>query len=122
MPKSPTALGLAVEAAISTRFARHRESVQYLACFRTAEGSVFACERVTAAHINLWLPEQEAVKRAAENANLRVERRIAWPDGPNGKYGRISSLKSISGLRDEPLLQIKVTTVGEAMQVLEMLS
>lgn len=47
--KVPSSLGAAIEAAVAhdTRFSQHREPVQYLCCFRTSGGRVFAYERVT---------------------------------------------------------------------------
>jgi hypothetical protein len=68
--KEPSQLGRMIEEAVERepRFISHPDNVQYLCCFRTISGKVFAFERVTKGHINLWLPEDRRVKAAAEVA------------------------------------------------------
>ena len=122
MPKLPSPLGVAIELAVEARFIRHCDPVQYLATFRTSKGTVFAMERVTQGHINLWLPEQDEVRREAERAGLSIERTVAWANGRAAPYGRISSLKTIPMLRDEPLFRVRVSGVDDALKVLEKLS
>lgn len=118
MSKSPSALGADIESAVATRFARHRDSTQYLACFRAKNGSVFAFERVTLKLINMWLPEQETVKREAERVGSLVTRSVPWPKGRSLNYGRISSLKSVPELCDEPLLRVQVASATDALRIL----
>ncbi len=122
MPKNPSPLGMAIEAALGERFARHRDPVQYLASFRTPCGAIFACERITKGHINLWLSGHPAVKAAAEAEGLPIRRSVPWQDGREGDYGRISSLKSMPEMRDEPLYVVQVTVAGEAVSMAEALS
>jgi hypothetical protein len=122
LSKSPSALGAEMESVVATRYARHRNNVQYLACFRTAKGSVFAFERVTHKHINLWVPEQDAAKREAERVASSVVRSVAWPNGRGSNYGRISSLKSVPELRDAPLLRIQILRATDGLQILEALA
>jgi hypothetical protein len=119
--KTTSALGQAIEDLIAAEpaFIRHRKNVKYVCCFRNSRGSVFAFERVTVKHINLWLPDNAAAKAAAEKLGLLVDLSVPWtiPE----KYGRISSLKSIEELRDEPLFRVQVTTPAEAIAVLSAL-
>jgi hypothetical protein len=122
LSKSPSALGTEIESAVAARYVRHRNNVQYLGCFRTAKGSVFAFERVTLKHINLWLPEQDAAKREAERVASSVVRSVPWPNGRGSNYGRISSLESVPELCDEPLLRIQVVSASDAIQILEALT
>ena len=119
LPRSPSALGVAVESALESHFARHREPVQYLAAFRSSSGTVFAIERVTLTQIMLWLPDQESVRRAADRAGIAAMLSVPWPAGRSGKYGRISSLKAIPELVDAQLLKVAVTTAGDAMSLAE---
>ncbi len=121
MSRELSKIGIEIEGAIARNFVRHSESVKYMSYFRTPGGSVFGVEQGTSNHINLWLPEQEDVRRAAEDATLPVDRKVAWPNGRDSRYGRISSLKSIPELRDAPLLKVQVTTVGESMRVVHAL-
>src|SRR5208337_5503000 len=120
MARTLSTLGVAIEDAVASRFQPHSERVKYMAYFRTPRGSVFAVEQGTSKHINLWLPEQEAVRHEAERERLHVNRSVPWPDAtkPN-RYGRISSLQSVQELCDAILLKVQVTTVGKAMRVLE---
>jgi hypothetical protein len=119
--KAPSPLGVAIEAVVNrdTRYRRHKEPVQYLCCYRTAVGRVFAFERVTKSHINLWLPEDAAVRSAAEKEGLQVTKSVPFPNraGPN-LYGRISSLTAIPELRDAALYRIAVTSAGQAIEVI----
>ena len=119
MPKEPSILGASIETELARSFARERSPIQYLCTFRTPSGTVFAAERVTKGHINLWIPVQEAAQREAENSGLSIAKSIPWPDGPFGNYGRISSLKSIPSLVQSRLLKIQVTTAAEAMKIAE---
>jgi hypothetical protein len=119
--KAPSPLGAAVEAAVDRdiRFRRHREPVQYLCCYQTAEGRVFAFERVTKTQINLWLPESAAVRSAAEKEGLLVRKSVPFPDPTKPtRYGRISSLKPITELCDASLYRIVVISAGQAIAVL----
>ena len=92
--KAPSPLGAAIEAAVDRdiRFRRHREPVQYLACYRTAGGQVFAFERVTKSQITLWLPENEAVRSAAEKEALLVTKSVPYQTGPNPPGTAVSRL------------------------------
>ena len=108
-----------MESVFEAHFVREREPIQYLATFRTGSGIVFAIERVTLNQIMLWLPDQEGVRQAADRAGIPVAGSVAWPSGRSGKYGRISSLKSIPALVDEPLLKVAVTTAGDALRIAE---
>jgi hypothetical protein len=116
--KAPSSLGASIEAAIDSdpRFHRHREPIQYLCCYRTTKGQVFAFERVTASHITLWMPEIEPVRRAAEREYLSVVRSVprSNPAEPT-RYGRLSSLESVPELRDAVLYRIRVGSVGQAV-------
>jgi len=122
MPKAPSPLGVEIESAVEARFTRHCDPVQYLATFRTSKGTVFAMERVTQGHINLWLPEQDEVRSEAEQAGLSIEKTVAWANGRAGHYGRISSLKSIPTLSEAPLFRVRVSSVGDALKILEKVS
>jgi len=114
-------LGSMIEAAVErdARYQRLRPSIKYLCFFETLSGIKFAFERVTKTHINLWLPEIEAVRVAAEAAGLPITLTLADPK-PDA-YGRISSLKSIPELRDARLYRVPARTVGEALTVLSAL-
>jgi hypothetical protein len=87
--KAPSVLGLAVEEAIynDPRFRRDRESVKYGAFFRTLSGTAFLIERITINHINLWIPEVEAARVAAERLGLSVSRSVPW-HASSGLAGR----------------------------------
>jgi hypothetical protein len=118
--KAPSPLGAAIEAAIDrdTRCRRHREPVQYLCCSRTSGGRVFAFERVTKSQITLWLPEDAAVRSAAEKEGLKVTKSVPFPNHAEPKlYGRLSSLKAIPELRDAALYRIAVISAGQAIAV-----
>ena len=118
--KAPSPLGAAIEAAVDReiRFRRHREPVQYLAFYRTAGGQVFAFERVTKSQITLWLPENEAVRLAAEKEGLFVTKSVPFPDPTKPtRYGRISSLRPIPELSDAALYRVSVTSAGQAIAV-----
>ena len=119
--KAPSALGLAVEKAIEldSRFKRDREAVQYAAFFRTLLGTRFAIERVTINHINLWVPELEVARATAERLGLSVFRSV--PSLTGSKYGRLSTLKTVPGLADEPLYKIPVYRPEQALDVLSTL-
>jgi hypothetical protein len=118
--KYPSLLGVTIEAALDrdVRFRRHRESVHYLSCYRTAAGQVFALERVTKSHINFWFPENEDIRSAAEKEGLIVTKSVPFPHaGDPMRYGRISSLKPIPELGDAALYRIAVTTADQAIAV-----
>lgn len=121
-PKLPSPLGLEVEAAVERdpRYVRHRNNVQYLCTFRTVGGTVFGMERVTQGAINLWLPPTPEITAAIAREGIFVSHiKIPWPDpGDPEKYGRISSLKSVPELRDEPLLPVPVSSAQQALAVL----
>lgn len=116
--KAPSVLGLAVEQAIDNdpRFMRDRESVLYGAFFRTLSGTAFLIERTTINHINLWIPEIEAPRITAERLGLSVSRSVPWLDPSD--YGRLSTLKSIPKLADQPLYKIPVHHPEQALAVL----
>ena len=79
---------------------------------------MFAFQRDTVTMINLWLPEDEAVRLVAEKEGLIVTRSVPFPDPTKPElYGRISSLETISELRDVPLYRIAVTSAGQAIAV-----
>lgn len=120
--KEPSALGAAIESAIrrDPRYQRYREPVQYLSFYKTASGRVFAFERVTTTQITLWLPEDEKVRLAAENAGLKVIKSVPRVAG-QGQYGRLSSLQSVPELRDASLYRIAVTSPSQALSILEAL-
>ncbi|MDT2020305.1 hypothetical protein [Methylocella sp. CPCC 101449] len=120
-PKTPSSLGLEVEAALAEHYARLGKSIKYRVAFRTPRGTPFAAERVTKGEINMWVPEQDQVRLQAEAAGLSIERSIPWPDGRSGNYGRLSSLKSVPGLFEETLLMIKVSSASQALKVAEAL-
>ena len=118
--KNPSKLGADIESAVINdgRFVRHRKSIKYLSYFRTLRGTVFAFERVTTRHINLWVPEQQGAMRMANRAGLITVRTVPWPDRSDAnRYGRLSSLKSVPELCNESLLKIQAKTVGEAVGV-----
>ncbi len=118
--KAPSPLGAAIEAAVDRdiRFRRHREPVQKMCYYQTVGGRVFAFQRDTVTMINLWLPEDEAVRLVAEKEGLIVTRSVPFPDPTKPElYGRISSLETISELRDVPLYRIAVTSAGQAIAV-----
>jgi hypothetical protein len=118
--KAPSPLGAAIDAAVDrdTRFLRHRAPVQYLCCFRTAGGRVFAYERMTKSQITLWLPEDAAVRSAAEKEGLKITKSVPFSNRAIPKrYGRLSSLKAIPELRDAVLYRIVVTSAGQAIAV-----
>lgn len=118
--KAPSPLGAAIEAAIDRdiRFRRHRGPVQKMYYYETVAGRVFAFQRDTVTVVNLWLPEDEAVRLAAEKEGLVVIRSVPFPDPTKPElYGRISSLETISELRDAPLYRIAVTSAGQAIAV-----
>lgn len=118
--KAPSSLGSAIEAAIERdgRFRRHREPVQYLCCYRTTSGRVFAIERVTKTQIRLWFPADESVRLVAENDGLTVTKREPHAGSADGaRYGRISSLKSIPELRDAILYTTAAKSPAQAMAV-----
>jgi hypothetical protein len=116
--KSPSALALAVEEAIDNdpRFRRDRESVKYGAFFRTLSGTAFLIERITINHVNLWIPEIEAARTAAESLGLSVRRSVPWLDP--SEYGRLSTLKTVPDLADRPLYKIPVHRPEQALDVL----
>jgi hypothetical protein len=120
--KAPSVLGLAVEEAIESdpRFSRDRENVQYGAFFRTVSGTAFLIERTTINHINLWIPETEAARLTAESLGLSVRRSVPWLDPSD--YGRLSTLKTIPELADQPLNKIPVHRPEQALGVLGALS
>jgi hypothetical protein len=123
--KKPSTLGFAIEAAIGRhpRCHRYREPVQYLCCYRTSSGRVFAHERVTKSQITLWLPLDDAVCEAAERNGLAPVKSLPSQDqAATGRYGRIHSLKSVPELRDAALYRIAVTDVGQALAVVEALA
>ena len=121
-PKTPSPLGLEIEAAVEgdPRYRRHRANVLYLCTFRTVAGTVFGFERVTRNAIRLWLPPTGGVKAAIAAEHLHVPTiSRPWPDLVEPKrYGRISSLRSIPELRDEPLLPVPVTSAQQALVIL----
>ena len=116
--KAPSVLGLAVEQAIDNdpRFRRDRESVRYGAFFRTLKGTAFLIERTTISHINLWIPETEAAKAAAGSLALSVSRSVPWLNPSD--YGRLSTLKSIPELANQPLYKIPAHHPEQALDVL----
>jgi hypothetical protein len=116
--KGPSVLGLAVEEAVDNdpRFSRDRESVRYGAFFRTLSGTAFLIERTTINHINLWIPEIEAARAVAESLGLSVSRSVPWLNLSD--YGRLSSLKSIPELANQPLYKIPVHRPEQALDVL----
>ena len=122
MARELSALGIAIEDALSARFRSHGDPVKYLSCFRTPGGRVFGCERGTKKHVNIWVLNDAGARRAAEDAGLSVRLTAPWPTGRGGAYGRLSALRSVSELSDEPLLMIQATTVGQALAVVEALS
>src|SRR5262245_14382368 len=108
---NPSNLGMAIEGAFrrDARFQQHREPIQYLCCYKTRLGAVFAFERVTLDHITLWLPEDERVRSVAEKEGLSVVKSAPYSDPSNpDRYGRISSLQPIPELRDASLYRIAV--------------
>ncbi len=115
-------LGAEIEDAVARNpaFHRHRDNVQYLCCYQTSGGTIFAFERVTSRHINLWIPEEsEKARRIAESFGSQVERKVPWPDPLKPHlYGRISSLKSIPELRDRILYKVPIATSADALAVL----
>src|SRR6478609_4015959 len=122
---SSSELGAAIEAAVSTNanFVQQREPVKYLCFFRTRAGRVFAFERVTKSQITLWLPEDERVRAAAEAQHVPISRSEPFQNPTDRtKYGRISSLASEPQLRNATLYRVPVSTVGQAVAVLEALS
>lgn len=121
--KSPSELGLAIEAAVAAnpKFKKYREPVQYLCFFRTSTGRAFAFERVTISQITLWLPEDERVRAAAEAIGAPITKSVPFPNERN-TYGRISSLRIEPQLESASLYRVAVTSVGEALAVLESLS
>jgi hypothetical protein len=122
---SSSELGAAIEAAVSTNpnFVQHREPVKYLCFFRTRTGRLFAFERVTKTQITLWLPDDERVRAAAEAQNLPISRSEPFQNpSDRSKYGRIHTLKTEPQLKDAPLYRVAVSTVGQAVAVLEALS
>lgn len=122
---SSSELGAAIEAAVSTNpnFIRHREPVKYLCFFKTRTGRAFAFERVTKTQITLWLPEDERVRASVEAQNLPITRSEPFQNpADRTKYGRISSLASEPQLKDAALYRVPVSTVGQAVAVLEALS
>lgn len=114
-------LGAEIEDSVAAKFPRQRDRVKYMAYFRTLAGSVFAIEQGTSRHINLWVPAQEAAKRAAEVGGAPIKLLPPWPRGRSGAYGRISSLKHDPALRESPLYRVQVRTLGQANRVLEAL-
>jgi hypothetical protein len=107
-----------VEAAIKRdeRFSQHRKPVQYLYCYRTLTGQVFAFERVTKTQIRFWLPASEAVRTASEKAGLTITKSLPNMDrSGDGGYGRISSLKAIPELRDATLYTVPVMSADQAL-------
>jgi hypothetical protein len=116
--KAPSVLGLAVEEAIynDPRFRRDRESVKYGAFFRTLSGTAFLIERITINHINLWIPEVEAARVAAERLGLSVSRSVPWLDP--SVYGRLWTLRTVPQLAEQPLYKIPVHRPEQALDVL----
>jgi hypothetical protein len=116
--KEASVLGLAVEQAIDNdpRFRRDRESVRYGAFFSTLSGMAFLIERTTISHINLWIPETEAARAVAESLGLSVSRSVPWLDPSD--YGRLSTLKCIPELANQPLYKIPVHRPEQALDVL----
>lgn len=121
--RSPSALGASIQAAIEgdARFEPYRAHIQYLCCYRTKSDHVFACERTTKNQITLWLPENDDVRRLAELHGLKIARSVPASTSTDGRYGRLSSLKSVPELRSAPLYRVQVTTAGQAIRVLEAL-
>lgn len=122
---SSSELGRAIEAAVSANpnFIRHREPVKYLCYFRTCTGRVFAFERVTQSQITLWLPEDERIRAAAEANGLPITISEPFQNSSTGsKYGRISSLASEPQLKHATLYRVPVSTVGQAIAILAVLS
>lgn len=117
--KAPSELGRAIEAAAASRFIRQSEPVQYLCTFRSPTGHVFAMERVIKSQITLWLPEDPRIRAAAEALDLTATRSEPFPGGRQSDYGRLSSLKSEPELRDSTLYRVAVSTVAQAIAILE---
>lgn len=117
-------LGTEIEVAIENdeRFTRQRDPIKYLCCYKTKANTVFAFERTTINQINFWLPDLPEVKRIAEANGNSIECSIPWQDrSASGKYGRLSSLKSIPELRDKALWKVKVNSPTEAISILSAL-
>lgn len=119
--KKPSALGTAIEHAIDRdgRFRQVRESVQYACFYQTPSGKAFAVERVTLNQIRLWLPQDEDARFAAEKEGLIVTKSAPFsnPLHPR-RYGRLSSLKSVSELSRTVLYLTAVTSVHQALAIL----
>jgi hypothetical protein len=113
-----SALGLAVEKTIESdpRFWHVRGNVQYASFFKTLSGTAFLVEGRTINHVNLWIPETEAAKTVAEGLGLSVVRSVPRLDP--SKYGRLSALRSIPELANQPLWKIPVHRPEQALAVL----
>ena len=122
MTREISSLGIAIEDALSRRLASHREPVRYLACFRTPKGSVLGCERGTKNHVNLWVHDVASARRVAEAAGMPVRLTTAWPNGRDGRYGRLSTLRAVPEFGDESLLMIQASTVAQALAIADALS
>ena len=119
---SSSELGAAIEAAVSTNpnFVKYREPLKYLCYFKTLTGRAFAFERVTKSQITPWLPEDERIRAAAEAQGLSIVRSEPYQDSVDTrKYGRLSSLLSEPQLKDATLYRVAVSTVGQAVAILE---
>jgi hypothetical protein len=116
--RAPSALGLAIDKAIEhdPRFKRDREPVQYAVFFRTLSGTPFLVERVTINHINLWVPDLEVAKATAKALGLSVLRSV--PNLTSSEYGRLSTLKTVPELANQPLYKIAVHRPEQALNVL----
>ena len=117
MVRKHSNLCLMIESALERKFKIHSSSKAYRATFKTPNNTVFLVERGTVKHVNLWIPDQEQAKHAAEDGGLKVEKTVPYPKGPGENYGRLSSLKAVKEIGMEVLLKVRVTTVEEAMLV-----
>lgn len=115
----PSRLGLEIETALKAHplIRPHGSGLLYLQAYVTNGGFVFAAERVTVSQINLWIPPDYRVWKAALAIGVDIEVREPF-DKPNPeKYGRLSSLEHINELAYLTLFKASVTSAADAVQV-----
>ncbi|PZR90875.1 MAG: hypothetical protein DI537_17515 [Stutzerimonas stutzeri] len=112
-------LGLEIETALKAHplIRPHGPAKLYLQAYVTNGGFVFAAERVTISHINLWTPPDHRVWKEAQAIGAAAEVREPFDKPDPEKYGRLSSLEYVNELAYLTLFCIPVASAADALEV-----